>query len=72
MKVINAIYNFLGGDIIVLVGIVLVFLLLLLIYAVDALASIRPYMGVILIIAILVVLALTLNRELRAKERKTA
>ncbi|GCE15231.1 hypothetical protein [Tengunoibacter tsumagoiensis] len=72
MNVIKAIYNFLVGDIIILIGIILVFLVFALFQFVAALAFLRPYMGAILIVAILVVLGLTLNRELRSKKRKMA
>jgi membrane protein implicated in regulation of membrane protease activity len=71
MKVINAVYNFLVGDIIILVGITFAVLLLVLIYFVPALLPIRAYVGAILIVAILVVLAATLGRELRGREKKS-
>ncbi len=67
MKVIRAIYNFLVGDMIILVGILLTILVLALINNVDALASLRSATGVILVLAVLAVLVATLNREARAK-----
>jgi len=66
MKVIKAIYNFLVGDMIILVGILLVVLLLALIVNVAALSPLRVISGPILIIAVLGVLTATLLREARA------
>jgi len=68
MKVIKAIYNFLVGDIIILVGILLVVLLLALIANVAALSPLRVISGPILIIAVLGVLTATLLREARAQK----
>lgn len=67
MKVIKAIYNFLVGDMIILVGILLVVLLLALIVNVAALSPLRVIAGPILIIVVLGVLTATLLREARAK-----
>lgn len=69
MKILKAIYNFLVGDMTILIGITLVFLLLLLINTVSALASLRAFSGVILIVVVLVVLGITLGRELRGREK---
>jgi hypothetical protein len=68
MKILKAIYNFLVGDMTILIGIVLVFLLLLLINAVSVLAPLRTFSGAILIVVVLVVLGITLSRELRGRE----
>jgi membrane protein implicated in regulation of membrane protease activity len=68
MKVIKAIYNFLVGDMIILVGILLVVLLLALIANVTALSPLRVISGPILIIAVLGVLTATLLREARAQK----
>ncbi len=68
MKVIKAIYNFLVGDMIILVGILLVVLLLALIANVAALSPLRVISGFILIIAVLGVLTATLLREARAQK----
>ena len=68
MKVIKAIYNFLVGDMIILVGILLVVLLLALIVNVAALSPLRVISGPILIIAVLGVLTATLLREARAQK----
>ncbi|OLB35672.1 MAG: hypothetical protein AUG45_00840 [Ktedonobacter sp. 13_1_20CM_3_54_15] len=68
MKVIKAIYNFLVGDMIILVGILLVVLLLALNANVAALSPLRVISGPILIIAVLGVLTATLLREARAQK----
>ncbi len=67
MNVIKAIYNFLVGDMVILVGILSVIIILALINNVDALASLRSITGAILIIAVLSVLVATLTREARGK-----
>ncbi len=67
MNVIKAIYNFLVGDMIILVGILSVIVILALINNVDALASLRSITGAILITAVLSVLVATLTREARGK-----
>jgi hypothetical protein len=69
MKALKAVYNFLVGDMVILVGIVLVFALLTVINTVAALAPIRAYSGAILIVVVLVVLGVTLSRELRGREK---
>ncbi len=67
MKVINAVYNFIVGDWIILSGIVLAVLVLALIhYAIPALS---PFSGFILIVAALLVLIVTLSREAYSKHR---
>jgi hypothetical protein len=67
MKVIKAIYNFIVGDMIILVGVLLATLLLALIDNVKALSSLQSVSGLILVIAVLAVLGLTLLREARGK-----
>lgn len=67
MKVIKAIYNFIVGDMIILVGMVITFLVLALINYVGALAPLRVATGLILIVAVLVVLTATLYREAMGK-----
>ena len=67
MKVIKAIYNFIVGDMIILIGIVITALILALINAVNALAPLRAISGVILIVAVLSVLTATLMREAMGK-----
>jgi hypothetical protein len=65
VKVIKAIYNFIVGDMIILVGVITTFIILALINAIGFLAPLRIASGAILIIAVLIVLVTTLNREIR-------
>jgi NADH:ubiquinone oxidoreductase subunit 5 (subunit L)/multisubunit Na+/H+ antiporter MnhA subunit len=65
MKTLKAIYNFIVGDMIILVGILIVAIALGLISNIDALAALRPAIGPVLIVAALVVLSATLYREAR-------
>jgi hypothetical protein len=67
LKVIKAIYNFIVGDMIILIGIIITALLLALINTVNALAPLRAISGVILIVAVLAVLTATLTREAMGK-----
>ena len=67
MKVIKAIYNFIVGDMIILIGIIITALILALINAVNALAPLRAISGAILIVAVLAVLTATLMREAMGK-----
>lgn len=67
MKVIKAIYNFIVGDMIILIGIIITALILALINAVSALAPLRAIAGIILIVAVLAVLTATLMREAMGK-----
>jgi len=65
VKVIKAVYNFIVGDMIILIGILLTILVLALINNIDALAPLRIATGAILVIAVLGVLVATLSREAR-------
>lgn len=67
MKVVKAIYNFIVGDMIILIGVIIAMLILALIYNVAALTALRAISGVILVIAVLGVLSATLLREARGK-----
>jgi hypothetical protein len=67
MKAIKAIYNFIVGDMIILVGIIITMILLGLINALSILAPLRVASGSILVIAVLAVLTATLYREARGK-----
>jgi len=67
MKAIKAIYNFLVGDMIILIGITITVVELALINFVNALAPLSGASAYILIIAVLVVLTATLTREARGK-----
>ncbi len=65
MKAIKAVYNFLVGDMTILIGIVVALVVLLLMHFIGVLAPIRPYSGAVLIVFVLVVLGLSLRHELR-------
>jgi len=67
MKAIKAIYNFLVGDMIILIGITITVVVLALINFVNVLAPLSGATAYILIIAVLVVLTATLTREARGK-----
>jgi hypothetical protein len=67
MKVIKAIYNFIVGDMIILIGVLTAVVVLALINNVSALAPLRIATGSLLIAAVLVVLIATLTREARGK-----
>ena len=63
MKVIKAIYNFIVGDMIILIGVVLAVIILALINNVPALAPLRGLSGPFLVIAVFGSLVTTLSRE---------
>nr|HET6904298.1 hypothetical protein [Ktedonobacteraceae bacterium] len=67
MKVVKAIYNFLVGDMIILVGIIIAIIILALINDVAALNPLRVISGILLIVAVLGVLTATLLREALSK-----
>jgi len=67
LKVIKAIYNFIVGDMIILIGVIMAMLFLALINNVATLAPLRMASGLILVIAVLAVLSATLLREARGK-----
>ena len=67
MKVIKAIYNFIVGDMIILVGVVIAILVLALINNVSALSPLRIATGFLLVAAVLIILTVTLYREARGK-----
>lgn len=67
MNVIKAIYNFIVGDMIILIGVIIAIAILALINNVDALAPMRVATGTILVIAVLGVLVATLSREARGR-----
>lgn len=68
MNVIKAIYNFIVGDIIILVGVFLVIAILALIDNLAVMAPLRIVSGEILIVGVLAVLAATLSREAFSKK----
>ncbi len=64
MKVIKAVYNFLVGDMVILIGVVIAIILLALINTVGALSPLRGTgEAIILIAAVLISLTVTLVRE---------
>ena len=63
MKVIKAIYNFIVGDMVILIGITLAVIILTLINNVPALAPLKGFSGPFLILAVLGSLVATLSRE---------
>ena len=67
MKTLKAVYNFIVGDMIILVGILGIAIVLGLIGYIPALAPLRVAIGPILIVAALVTLSATLYREARGK-----
>ncbi len=69
MKVIKAIYNFIVGDMVILIGITLAVIILALINNVPALAPIRGLSGPFLVIAVLASLVATLSREAYSSHR---
>ena len=69
MKTLKAIYNFIVGDMIILIGIVIIAIVLGLIANIGAFAPLRVAIGPILIVAALVVLSATLYREARGNRQ---
>jgi hypothetical protein len=67
MKAIKAIYNFIVGDMIILVGVIVAIVILALINAVSALAPLRVATGYVLIAVVIGVLTATLYREATSK-----
>ena len=63
MKVIKAIYNFIVGDMVILIGITLAVIILALINNVPALVPLKGFSGPFLILAVLGSLVATLSRE---------
>lgn len=67
MKVIKAIYNFIVGDMVILLGVLITVLILALLNSVPALASLKVASGFVLVVAVLVILLTTLRRETGSK-----
>ena len=63
MKIIKAIYNFIVGDMVILIGVILTVAVLALINNVSALAPLKDFSGPFLVIAVLSSLVATLSRE---------
>ncbi len=69
MKVIKAIYNFIVGDMVILIGVALAVIVLALINNVSALAPLKGFSGPFLVIAVLASLVATLSREAFSSQR---
>jgi hypothetical protein len=66
---IKSIYNFIVGDMIILVGVLLTICVVTLIENLPALASLRVAAGIILILAVPTILLATVSREAFSKKR---
>jgi hypothetical protein len=69
VKVIKAIYNFIVGDMVILIGVILAVIILALINNVAALAPLKGFSGPFLILAVLGCLVATLSREVYSSHR---
>lgn len=69
MNILKAIYNFLVGDMIILVGILLTLAILVLLNNVSQLAGLKGGSAIVMIVGTLLVLGLTLGRELLAHKK---
>jgi hypothetical protein len=69
VKIIKAIYNFIVGDMVILVGVVLAVTILALINNVSALAPLKGFSGPFLVMAVLASLVATLSREAYSSQR---
>ncbi len=67
MKVIKAIYNFIVGDMVILIGVLVTVAILALFKFVAALNPLEIVSGVLLIVGVLAVLVGSLSREIRPK-----
>ena len=63
MKVIKAIYNFIVGDMVILIGVTLAIIVLALINNVSVLAPLKGFSGLFLVVAVLGSLVGSLSRE---------
>jgi hypothetical protein len=67
MKVIKAIYNFIVGDMVILIGVIVIMAILALFNYVSALSALKIASGIILVVGVLAVLLGSLSRETRPK-----
>ena len=67
MNVIKAIYNFIVGDMIILIGVIVALIILALINSMSALAPLHVVTGYVLIAVVIGVLAATHYREVKGK-----
>ena len=65
MKVVKAIYNFIVGDMIILIGVIVAIVILSLVNTVSVLAPLHVATGFLLIAVVIGVLTATLYRESR-------
>ena len=63
MKIIKAVYNFIVGDMVILVGVLLTVVVLALINNVSALAPLKDFSGAFLVLGVLSSLVASLSRE---------
>lgn len=68
MNVIKAIYNFVVGDMVILVGVIITVVILALISTISALSALKVASGYILVIAALIIITVTLYRETHEKK----
>jgi hypothetical protein len=69
VKVIKAIYNFIVGDMVILIGITLTVIILALINGVSMLAPLKGFSGPFLVFGVLCSLVVTLSREAFSSRR---
>jgi len=69
VKIIKAIYNFIVGDMVILIGIALTVIILALINNVNTLAPLKSFSGSILVFGVLSSLVVTLSREAFSSRR---
>jgi hypothetical protein len=69
MKAIKAVYNFIVGDMIILVGILLAFIILLVINTLPVLKFASTFSGTIFIVFVIATLVATLAREAYSSNR---
>jgi hypothetical protein len=69
LKVIKAIYNFIVGDMVILIGVMLAVTVLALVNNISALAPLKGFSGPFLVIAVLASLTATLSREAFSSRR---
>ena len=63
MKVIKAIYNFIVGDMVILIGITMTVTVLALVNNISTLAPLKGFSGPFLVLGVLSSLVVTLSRE---------
>jgi hypothetical protein len=68
MNVLKSIYNFIVGDMTILIGVLITVIVLALIAFVPALASLQVASGFILVIAVLLIVTFSLAREIQPKK----